>query len=89
MPNAALQTKKPISGTRKRYIGSVKYFGASTMPSVHSIAISVNTRCSASPNHENQPVRKWKRWPRVSVDAFDVIQSQRAFMICIAPNAQR
>jgi len=41
-----------------RSSGSGKYFGLAIMPMVQVSASTVNTRCSASANHENQPVRK-------------------------------
>ena len=89
MPNTALLTKKPMIGIRNSSIGSEKYFGQPTMPMVQAMAIMVNTRCRASANQENQPVRKWNFWPRLRGLSLRVIQPKRAFMICIAPNAQR
>ena len=89
MPNIALLMMKPMIGIRNSSIGRVKYFGQPTMPIVQMIAIIVKTRCRASANHENQPVRKWNFWPRLSGLSLRVIQPKRAFMICIAPKAQR
>ena len=58
-PISALKKKKAMSGIMNSRMGRLNRWGAAMMPMLHAMAASANSRCSASPIHENQPVMKW------------------------------
>ena len=58
-PISALKKKKAISGIMNSRMGRLNRWGAAMMPMLHAMAASANSRCRASPIHENQPVMKW------------------------------
>lgn len=57
-PIAALATNRPSTGASMMVTGSENILGQISMAAVQPMAPSANRNCSASPNHENQPVMK-------------------------------